>query len=356
LIIFDGLDELSKQGRVGESIAKEFVSEIERNCHQYNTENPRLLILISGRELIIQSVSSDFRQLKQILHLLPYYINEGEYDEFEQNKKLIKTDQRNEWWKKFGELSNRDFSQGIPEYLKTDNLEEITAQPLLNYLVALSVIRGKINFTEDTNLNEIYYDLIKGVHERAYEKRQEHKSIKQLPLEHFIRVLEEIAVSAWHGGDVRTTTVGRIEKHIEINKLSKIFEIFQESAKSGITRLLTAFYFRQAGREVSGDKTFEFTHKSFGEYLTARRLVGLVKEISRLYHAQDDLLSLGKYDERQLLQIWCSVTRETPINSYLHDFIKDEIALEQINAVKKWQETLCHLFSYVFRILSSNDK
>jgi hypothetical protein len=39
--------------------------------------------------------------------------------------------------------------------------------------------------------------------------------------------------------------------------------VFEQSVSSGISTLLLAFYFRQKGAR-DGEKTFEFTHKSFG--------------------------------------------------------------------------------------------
>ena len=44
-------------------------------------------------------------------------------------------------------------------------------------------------------------------------------------------------------------------------------------------RLLTAFYFRQAMRRGETER-FEFTHKSFGEYLAARHIVATLEELS----------------------------------------------------------------------------
>jgi hypothetical protein len=344
LIIFDGLDELSKQGGIGETIARNFVGEIERACGLINQQEIKLLILISGRELILQSLNTDFRQKKQVLNLLPYYIEESEYRYFEANDSL-RLDQRDQWWQIYGRLTAQSFEDGIPEYLKTAKIGEITAQPLLNYLVTLSVKRAKIDFSLNTNLNEIYLDLIEGVHERAYEQKRQYKSIKGLSCEDFIRILEEIAISAWHGGDVRTTTVNRITKHIEAHNLGKKFSLFKEDAKSGITKLLTAFYFRQAGQEESGDKTFEFTHKSFGEFLTARRLVNWVTKtsIGLLQNEEDSDVGI---DKRAALIKWTKLTGQTPVDKYLFNFILDEIKLQKIEDVHKWQKVLSHLFSY----------
>ena len=54
--------------------------------------------------------------------------------------------------------------------------------------------------------------------------------------------------------------------------IASYFDEFKGDAESGVIRLLMAFYFREFDGS-QGDKTFEFTHKSFGEYLTAKRIM-----------------------------------------------------------------------------------
>jgi hypothetical protein len=48
----------------------------------------------------------------------------------------------------------------------------------------------------------------------------------------------------------------------------------------GFSRLIAAFYFQATERDTVSGQAFEFTHKSFGEYLTARRLVREIRDIN----------------------------------------------------------------------------
>ncbi len=173
----------------------------------------------------------------------------------------------------------------MPEDLREKNLVDITAQPLLNYLVALSHARGKIDFSGETNLNAIYGDLLEAVYERGWAGHS-HAAARDLSEAHFIRMLEEIAVAAWHG-EGRTTTVREVREHCEQGRLDALLGKFQEGVSKGLSRLFLAFYFRQSGQRHTGDNTFEFTHISFGEYLTVR---GIVRGVSRMH----DELSLPK--------------------------------------------------------------
>ena len=129
--------------------------------------------------------------------------------------------------------------------------------------------------------------MLKAVYERGYEKNSPgHRAIEGITEKDFVLILMEIALSCWHGNG-RTTTVIEIKEHCENNGLKNLLKNFQDSFQSdsqgSITRLLTAFYFRESGDLRGSEKTFEFTHKSFGEYLTARRIVDRVKQIHKKY-------------------------------------------------------------------------
>jgi hypothetical protein len=50
--------------------------------------------------------------------------------------------------KSYGAVSGSGYT-GLPTELDQGNLTEITAQPLLNYLVALSLRRGELQFSEE---------------------------------------------------------------------------------------------------------------------------------------------------------------------------------------------------------------
>jgi hypothetical protein len=177
LIIFDGLDELAGQGKAATEIARSFIREIEKVV-EWRNANVKLRVLISGRELIVQENESELRRPRQILTLLPYFQPTPpdhdrryivwEREAYHDRNRLLKDDLRQQWWTKYGELTGRGY-KGLPTELDREDLTEITAQPLLNYLVALSFTRGKLDFSKDINLNTIYDDLLGAVHERAYE-------------------------------------------------------------------------------------------------------------------------------------------------------------------------------------------
>jgi len=355
LIIFDGLDELASQGKAATETAKAFVREVEKTVEKRNLQQVKLRVLISGRELVVQENESEFRRPRQILNLLPYYVSAPEHptqrflkevEEYHDPNTILKSDLRQQWWNNYGILTGKKF-EGLPKELSRKDLDEITAQPLLNYLVALSFTRDKIDFNKDVNLNSIYADLVAAVHERGYEKHRTFGPIRHMKNSDFTRVLEEIGLAAWHG-DGRTTTVHEIEQHCRTSGVGVMLEAFQEGAKSGVTRLLAAFFFRQHGHRTSGDPTFVFTHKSFGEYLTSLRIVRAIERVFRELEQRTNNPD-GGWDERDALKHWAQICGPSAMTRYLHTFLLNEIKLRSTVIISQWQNKLVKLFSYVLR-------
>ena len=355
IIIFDGLDELASQGKASAETARAFIREVDRTVEKRNMQSVKLRILISGRELVVQENECEFRRPRQILNLLPYFVprsTENERyvvrdgEEYKDPGKLLECDLRQQWWKNYGALTGRTY-ESLPKELDRKDLEEITAQPLLNYLVALSFNRNKLDFTGNINLNSIYADLVAAVHERGYEKHRPYGPIRHMKLDDFSRVLEEIGLAAWHG-DGRTTTVREIEEHCRASGVGVLLDAFQEGAKAGVTRLLAAFFFRQYGQRSSGDPIFVFTHKSFGEYLTGRRIVRAIKRVNSELKNRSEDPDRG-WDERDSLKHWSQICGPSVISRYLHAFLLEEIALQPTTELTQWQVQLTKLFNYMLR-------
>ena len=279
------------------------------------------------------------------MYILPYFVVESEAEKYDDNLNLLGKDQRNEWWVKYGNAKGKPYN-GIPDEIKTDNLTPITREPLLNYLIALSYERKKIDFKSATTLNQIYEDLLCAVYERQWEKGRTHYGIGKLKKDQFFRILEEIALTTWHG-DGRTTTIADIQSRCNTSNLNRYLEVFSEGAEKGVSRLLTAFYFRQSGQLKSGDKTFEFTHKSFREYLTGKRIVRMVDQIHNKLKDHEEDPDDG-YDEGEALRRWADLCGPTEIDEYLFKFLCDEIALKT-KEIEFLQNTFTKFLGYAVR-------
>ncbi|MGC4013417.1 MAG: pentapeptide repeat-containing protein [Luteolibacter sp.] len=342
LLIFDGLDELAMLGKIAENAADRFVRAVKELVGNCNTVALRVKAIFTGRTMTMQGLESEFRKEGEILHLCPYYVAASEKEEYLRGWKLLEQeDQRQRWWKTYGELSGKDFD-GLPTDLNREDLLEISSEPLLNYLLALTLQRGTLDFSNDITQNQIYGTLVDSIHARRW--GTENFAVRNLSLDHFHRLLEEIAVAAWHG-DGRKTTVGEIKKHCSNQGIARLLDTFQEGAEHGVLRLLTAFFFRKAG-ERSDENAFEFTHKSFGEYLVARRIVRLLGEMERKQKEQRD--TFDGWDERACLEKWGRLCGPAPMTGRQAGFLRNEMHADTA-APEVWQPMLVGLVNSVLR-------
>lgn len=345
LLVFDGLDELASMGKSAVQVARDFVQAVGRMVERRNIGTNPIFVIISGREVIVQGNETEFRQPRQVLNVLPYYLDRVARAQYYDPQNLLRVDLRDLWWRKYGQLTGADY-QVLPPPLKMKEIDEITAQPLLNYLVALSFRRGKLDFDSGINLNNVYADLVAAVYERAYEKSRTYRPISHLKFSEFVRVLEEVGLAAWHGSDGRSTSVKEIMSHCQEGGLESLLTSFTEGAEAGVTKLLAAFFFRRNGQSVGEDAAFVFTHKSFGEYLTAARLVRGVEKIvqQRLRRRVDPDDGLDIIDA---LSAWLKLAGPAPMTEYLRKFVGREIARRPKEVIEQWQDVLCELFTYV---------
>lgn len=345
LIIFDGLDELSMQGKTAEQSSREFIEEIQRKVNIIDQKDCCLQVLLTGRELFVQARNTDLRGSGRILYLLPYLVQEEERKLYVEGEEILKHDQRQEWWNLYKKAIGDD-TLAWPTSLDNGNWREFTAQPLLIHLLALSLKGGMAKLPEEVNRNKVYESLIDSIYMRPWADSR-HAGIKDLEREEFFEILEIIARSIWYGNG-RTASVQEIEKACTKNPritalLERLQREYEYNSRAKIIGMMTAFYFRKLDGDPS-EKTFEFTHKSFGEYLLARLVVKELDYIHQQYkdrhHATRD-----PWDEPKCLAEWAEFFGTSRMDEYLFAFVLDEIRLRHMNdpaQVEDWQQTLCY--------------
>ncbi len=343
LLIFDGLDELAMLGKIDQTNTQEFVRAVKDLVRDHNTTALRLKVILTGRTVVMQSLESEFRAEGSVLHLCPYQILEGEKGRYERGWKLLaQTDQRQLWWRKYGELTGQGYS-GLPESLDRPDLLEVSAEPLLNYLLALAYQSGGLDFTKQVTQNQIYAKLIQEVYERRW-AGGENFAVRGMVESDFQRVLEEIAVASWHG-DGRKTTVKEVTQHCADARITPLLEIFQDGAENGVLRLFTAFFFRKAG-DRDQDNSFEFTHKSFGEYLVARRMIRLLGDMQEELQRHEK--TYRGWTPQQCLEEWARLCGPTAMTWRQWEFLKGEMCRERAQTLQ-WQKLLEKLISFMLK-------
>lgn len=346
LLIFDGLDEYAMQSKAANEAAQQFVDEVRKVVHQYNNNHTQLQVIITGRDVAMQTNARQFSKSPKTLNIIGFYVSDNERQSFKDSGDLLIVDQRNKWWENYAQATGNNYT-GIPDILK-DNLVEITSQPLLNYLVALSYEAKTLDFSSQNNLNTIYRDLLERILEREQQEKSPNSPLANLKFSEFFQALKEVALAAWHG-DGRSITQQDIQNYFKKRGLQSLLEVFEDKEKKSVIRLLLAFYFRQTGiREEDAQGVFEFTHKSFWEYLVACRIVDMVDDIQEEMVSRQETKPHLAWDENEALQRWIALCGIRPIDRYLFKFLCDEMQLQNIEQVHKWQqESLASLIGYM---------
>jgi hypothetical protein len=362
LLIFDGLDEIADQERASRELAEKFVIALKHWLSSRNETKFRVQAILTGREIVVQTQESELRDVAPVLHVLPYYLPKDEIDpssspsrpyRYEDPQYLLADDegrprdQRDTWWNNYRRAKGRAAGT-MPEALRRPDLQEITAQPLLNYLVAQSHEQGRIDFAEESNINAVYADLLSEVYNRCWGEGNPHAM--DLSPEQFCEILEEIGLAVWHGNG-RTATLEAITAYCAGQDVCAL-KAFRDGAEQGLARTLTAFYFRRT--DVYGVPTFEFTHKSFGEYLTARRIVRAMQQMHRLRKARDADRYAG-WDEEAALVHWAKICGPAALDPTLLGFLRREVELQarrtdaDAPGPADLQATLCPLIAAMLR-------
>jgi uncharacterized protein YjbI with pentapeptide repeats len=334
LLIFDGMDELAIQHASLKDKLEQFIKDVERWIEKHHVH-----VLLTGREFLLQSQTSLQRDHEQdIWHLMPYWqqiaqneivplydfkiLKDGEKttnrfatNAFVEND-MLDRDSRGSWWGKYTQLTGRTI-QALPEAIsELEQLEDISSQPLLSLLLAQAYF-DKLDqgnpIDANTNLNDIYDQLIQRVIRRNRAKKLSYEPTVN-PVEYEL-FLECCAMACWHnsrGG--RIADLPGIRNQLETYNAEHLLGANGE--QRGVwPKLLTNFYFRNPGGQYEHSKV-EFTHKSFGEYLVARRLTKLI----------DGLVwsETSTRTKEEAFKQWFQATMNNPVDIDLLRFLNAE--------------------------------
>ena len=300
LLILDGLDELDADQKRGRDAAAALVTAVHHLLLK-NNHNFEIQVVLAGRALIVESLQGELSRERQIFHVLGYAPRGAGIDWKDPDKRL-KLDQRQDWWRCWGGLSGEQLA-GLPaEIAGNKNLADLADQPLLNHLLAITRAADPAALDASSSVNSVYASLLRHVWERSWGEKRQIADVKQLTPEQFNRLFESIGLAVWQRGGGRSTTLAEVADVARLERLDTVLPAFKEGAEKGALALLTAFFFRRAG----SDETFELTHKTFGEYLAARRLARLIEDLHRL-------LPAGDIDDGEGLRRWYRLTHAARI-------------------------------------------
>ncbi len=369
LIVADGLDELSQQGDAGKRAAEDFAAKILFALNQCQQNGRIVHVLFCGRPIAAQDFGKVFTDPKQTYHLLPFWTPEKDRndDDFEYvgDVKELAMDRREQWWKRYTKAVG-DIVNEMPALLKDEKLEEFTAQPLLNFLLALAyrdrdkpskVAHSPENpvppnpFTGNevpNRMADVFAWLLRKIYDREYEHR--HKLIENMSFTDFRDMMALFGMTAWHTGDGRTASVKATDALAVPMRLKGVLTDYAKSCKEGIVGLFLAFYFRN--RITNGEETFEFSIKPFAEYLAAAGVVSAIADIASRFGTRknpNDKRDKSIWEAKELAFEWLQIVGPAAIDHALDQHIREEVARrvehEQADA-RQWRDQAVKLLEY----------
>lgn len=313
VLIFDGLDEISRPGEGADEVANLFLSKLDQMVSSLRGElNKPVFVIAAGRMPSFQAAKK-FRSGsdRSAIEVMGYAPNSNRGD-----GGIAALDQRTLWWGKYSSLTGA--SADVPAALSDSRLTDITNEPLLCYLLALSGFAVDNWEAAAENRNRIYEKLIDEVWKRGWGdggKIQNRQGPgKNLRQSSFNLLMDAIALAAWRGGDTRVATEDSFNASVKIMHADEAWNEFKVDGGQKIANLAMNFYLKAADASHRG---FEFTHKSFGDYLSARAIIAIAYEVSALTERHTDLA----------MQKWLESTSSGVLTGEILDYMRDEIRL-----------------------------
>lgn len=263
LFLLDGFDELRLEGRTAQGI-EEFLGQVGRlqtDCTESNSMGHKFLV--TGRQLALQGLE---RRLPDNLARAEILAMEPQLQE--------------EWLQKWGDLHDPEVAKAFGDFLNGQQcpvrVRELAGEPLLLYLLAAMHRDGRLKAEMFSGVSEISDKVV--VYEESLEwvltkQRTEllNRQLTEIETDGLRRILSEAGLCVVQSGGECAAMAGielRLEGDEEASKL--ISAARARLGESPLRNALAAFYMQSSGGQ---EGSVEFVHKSFGEFLCAKRLV-----------------------------------------------------------------------------------
>lgn len=333
VLILDGLDELVAPNENAKEAITIFAHKLNNLVSELRGESGfRVKAVLSGRMAAFQT-AKQFLTLPEQGSIEVYgYAPSPDNDRSAQSE-LWLIDQRPEWWRKYARATGSD--ETIPEAFNSEELDGITNEPLLSYLLVLAGFATHNWKRAAENTNRIYSALMNDIYRRGWGDTS--SKIRSMTLSDFNKLMQTIGLGAWLGGDTRVATEKLFLDTVKITRAEKAWATFNADRGPDVTNLAMNFYLKASEGAHRG---FEFTHKSFGEYLAAVALLEAAIEIRSL----PGLRMSFALDE------WFNATKTGSLTPEVLNFLRQEVrlrlqdgSLEQVGLFLEVKESFCSI-------------
>ncbi len=320
LLVFDGLDELTADARDAEKYAREFLLSLVRMLQPLNTDGPPVRAIVLGRNIACErAMTAASLPLPTLLNVspiapltrrdlgLPSRVIHEKQDIFDPDN-LIKLDQRETYWRQWAKLKGMDPNE-IPAPVTDKSMTALNLEPLLLHLLINSKYCGSDWSAAADNRNLVYEDILEKIYRRNDGKN--HFATHSISRDNFFDLMEVLGLAAWRGNG-RT---GNEDEFCTVRKLHLRKEKYFKKVAAASLESVALNIHTRTGQGVE-DGGFEFIHKSFGEFLSAR---GMLSHAIRISH------KLAEYEEPELLsEAYCKLISGAELSPYILRFLYDE--------------------------------
>lgn len=337
VLILDGLDELAKAGQGATLLLNGFIIDLGMRLQEWNRDGTRVLLLLVGRPAAVGAVVTigvTGRNDGNRLHVLNYWIDESARRDYEPVE-MAALDQRLEWWEKFDPVCGMP----IPLQSNDPHIGALIKQPLLNWLLAqILTLEGPECATRLHGAHVLYIRLFNNVLDGIHRRESGGGGTEAIDsvrarLEH---MLEEVAVAAWQVGTDRAVPLANVEQRLRDCGLSNELKRLSDDSDAALTTLLDCFFCRVL--QVAEYRHVEFTHKSFSQFLIARRVV-------RLMVGMPQGRVLPPKEAEDMLKQWLELCGEAILDGAIFDFLIAEVASRLDECTKELQKALAALLA-----------
>jgi hypothetical protein len=352
VIIFDGLDELAKEGASSESAAQDFATALA-DFRLAIAQSASVRFIVLGRAPSMQKAS---RRLGlagpgtlHVADMRPFEKPPGNPSshgvKVHDSLKLQHIDQRKEFWLRWA--AAKGVSKEVPRAMTAEALSDLTKEPLLAYLLILSGYTGPKWNEAAENRNRIYSAIFDRIWERERDKPTRIR-LNELGKPGFESLMQALGIAAWRGGG-RT---GDESAFISVRDVLMSQKIREKAKNCGIDDLESVALLFYTRRDEEGGQGYEFLHKSFGEYLTARGLFGVFERWARQIDDPESDLRPEEFFRR-----WLRLAGPTAVTREILIFLRDEVRLvasssggqESWTRARAWMKALEPLIDQMFR-------
>ena len=299
---------------------------------------------MSGRSLVIRENSNLFignDNIQYVLDMMPLYMDEDDCSDLFHYGCELMVDKRPEWWRKYAEIRSKEYTDTPDEI--TDNLGctsktllEITSEPFLLYLLAISYEDKTLDYSKRLSVNKLYNHFVSKIYHNTWNKHRRSGASAIIDEEQFYRFLMEAGLCSWQTGN-RQIPIDLIEDKCRkigfTNVLQRICS--DQNIFESIAGLMLLFYIDRSS--AHSEMAFEFSHKSFGEYFAGVKIARIMFELFRTTPCPLDVIA-------QLIEIF----EHHYLDEYVTDYIIEELRIigeSDSDKLLIMQENLSALFS-----------